>query len=55
MEKGRYMLIHMDRNVYRFKWYHQALRYAKARCHGIDEYCIIVDTIENKVVVKLSF
>lgn len=50
MEKGRYMLIHMDKYVYRFKWRSQAFRYAGINCRGAFEYYIIVDTEKDEVI-----
>lgn len=45
----------MDRNVYRFETLTLAAHYAMTKCNGIDEYCIIVDTKEDKIVGKMSF
>lgn len=50
MNKDRYMLIHLDTYVYRFKSMPEAQSYANANCCGIYEFYIIVDTWEDKVV-----
>lgn len=55
MEKGKYMLIHMDKNVHRFKWLSEAQRYAICHCRGSYEYYVIVDTEKDKVVDKWSY
>lgn len=55
MEKGKYMLIHMDRHVYRFKYLWEAQRYASIHCRGSYEFYVIVDTKEDKVVCKWSY
>lgn len=55
MEKGRYMLIHMDEYVYRFTWQMQAYLYAVENCRGKHEYYIIVDTEKNEVVDRWNY
>ena len=55
MEKERYMLIHVDKYVYRFKWLTQAQRYALIHCRDSFGYYIIVDTVEDKVVYKWMY
>lgn len=55
MEKERYMLIHMDKNIYRFKWLSQAKYEARKRFRLDYEYYIIVDTWEDKVIYKWSY
>lgn len=52
MEQGRYMLIHMDKYVYRFKCRTQAYDYAGKHCSGAYEYYVIVDTEKNEVISK---
>lgn len=52
MEKGRFMLIHMDKIVHRFDSLRRAILYAMGNCRGSHEYYIIVDTVENKVIDK---
>lgn len=55
MEKGKYMLIHMCKNVYRFDSLIRAKLYAIMQCRGRYEFYIIVDTVENKVVDNWSY
>lgn len=55
MEEKPYMLIHLDKNVYRFKCLWEAQNYAKRNCRGSYEFYIIVDTKENKVISKWSY
>lgn len=55
MEKERYLLIYMDRYVYRFKWLTQAQRYAVSCCRGIDGHYIIVDTERDDVVGEWTY
>ena len=55
MEKGRYMLIHNNSNIYRFKYLTEAQRYAIIHLRGNNESYIIVDTKEDKVVNKWSY
>lgn len=55
MKKDRYMLIHMDKYVYRFIWLGIANYYAKTFCRGSNEFYIIVDVEKNKVVKKWSY
>ena len=55
MEKEKFMLIHMDKNVHRFDSLRRAILYAMEHCRGSHEYYIIVDTVENKVIDKWSY
>lgn len=55
MEKGRFLLIHMDKYVYRFKWLTEAQRYAVSHCRGSYEFYIIVDTEKDEVVNSWSY
>lgn len=55
MEKERYMLIHMDKHVHRFKWLTEAQHYAKINCRGDYEFYIIVDTEKDEVVGKWNY
>lgn len=55
MKKDRFMLIHMDKNVHRFKWLSEAMRYAIINCRGNYEFYIIVDTQNDEVVYKWSY
>ena len=55
MEKGRYMLIHMNQDVYRFNLATRAELFAVMRCRGKREFYIIVDTEKNEVIRKWSY
>lgn len=55
MEKGRYMLIHLDKHVYRFKSKLSARAYAMHNCRGCYEFYVIVDIEEDKVVEHWSY
>ena len=55
MEKGRYLLIHKDRYVYRFRWLSEAKRYAICNCRGSYEFYVIVDTEKDEVVDSWSY
>lgn len=55
MEKDRFLLIHMDKNVRRFKSIASAINYTKKYCRGNYEFYVIVDTEEDKVVCKWSY
>lgn len=55
MKKDRYMLIHMDRKVRRFKNQEEAECYALCHCRGNYEFYIIVDTQEDEVVYRWSY
>lgn len=50
MEKGKYLLIHKDKYVYRFECLSEAQSYAINHCQGDFEYYIIVDLEKNEVV-----
>lgn len=52
MEKGRFLLIYMDRNVYRFKYLTQAKRYAICNCRDPYNYYVIVDLEKDEVILK---
>ena len=49
------MLIHMDKNVHRFKWLSQAKRYARINCRGSYGFYVIIDTRKNEIVEKWSY
>lgn len=55
MKTRRYILIYMDRYVYRFAWLELARRYAKKHCRGSYEFYVIVDTEKDEVVDKWSY
>lgn len=55
MKKGRYMLIHVKKNVYRFSKFSEALVYAKEHCRGSYEFYVIVDTEKDIVVEEWSY
>lgn len=55
MKTKRYMLIHMETNVKRFKWLFQAKAYARKNCQGSYEFYVIVDVEKNKVVWRWSY
>lgn len=55
MKNYRYMLIHMNRVLRRFKKQEEAECYALCHCRGNYEFYIIVDTRENEVVYKWSY
>lgn len=44
------MLIHNDKDIYRFKWYTQAQRYAIVNCRGNGNRYLIIDTEKDKVL-----
>lgn len=50
MEKDRFMVIHMDKYVYRFNWLVTASYYAKVCLRGSHEFYVIVDLETNEVV-----
>lgn len=52
MKKGRYMLIHMDRYIHRFKYLKRAKLYAIDNCQGSREFYIIIDTKTDRVVCR---
>lgn len=52
MKKGRYILVHLDKKIYRFNWLKQAKCYAISNCHGTGDFYIIVDTKKDEVVCK---
>ena len=54
MQKKRYMLIHNNKDVYRFKTLTSAFLYAVSNCRGNNEFYIIVDTWRNNVVYNWS-
>lgn len=55
MEKERFMLIHNNKNVYPFKWLTQAQRYAITHCRNANDFYVIIDTQEDKVVSKWCY
>lgn len=55
MEKDRYMLIHLDRDIYRFKSQMLAESYGERRCRGPYEYYVIVDTEKDEVVYRWNY
>lgn len=55
MEKERYMLIHNDSTIYRFKYHSEALRYATMHCRDSYEFYIIVDTEKDEVVNRWPY
>ena len=55
MEKGKFMLIHMDKYVYRFKYLSEAQRYAICKCRGNYEFYVIVNLEKDEVVVAWSY
>lgn len=55
MKKTRFMLIHLSKNVYRFKSLKQAQDYAGKNCSGNFEWYEIIDTTTNVVVYTWSF
>lgn len=55
MEKDRFMLIHNDEFVYRFKWLELAKLYAIGHCRGSYEFYIIIDTERDRVVYKWHY
>jgi hypothetical protein len=55
MKKDRYMVIHMDKYVYRFNWLATASYYAKAFLRGSHEFYIIVDLETNEVVESWNY
>ena len=54
MKEDRYMLIHMNKDVYRFNCIPRAKMYAQYNCRGTNEFYIIVDTMENIVIDSWS-
>lgn len=50
MEKGRFMLIHKDEFVYRFKYLSAAQRYAICHCRDVYSFYVIVDLEKNEIV-----
>lgn len=52
MKKGKYMLIHKDKNVYRFSKLSDAMVYAREHCRGNYDFYVIVDTEMDMVVEK---
>lgn len=46
------MLIHMDKNVHRFRYLKQAKLFAVDNCRGSHEFYIILDTEKDKVVCR---
>lgn len=55
MEKKRYMLICMNKYIYRFEEYEQAETFAVKNCRGIYQYYIIVDTLLDEVLYQWSY
>jgi hypothetical protein len=55
MEKERYMLIHMERDVFRFDTLRKAQLYALRHCRNSYQFYIIVDTKIDEVVYKWSY
>lgn len=55
MEKGRYILIHNNNTIYRFKYLTEAQRYATIHLRGSRESYIIVDTQKDEVVDKWTY
>lgn len=55
MENERFVLVHMDKYVYRFECLSQARIYAYNNCRGKYEYYVIVDLEKNVVVTKWSY
>lgn len=54
MNRKRYLLVHMDSGVYRFRCLWCAKVYAKKHCRGKCEFYVIIDTWKNEVVDKWS-
>lgn len=52
MEKERYMLILNDEYIYRFKWFSQAIRYARIHYNGDSDHYIVVDTVSDAVIAS---
>lgn len=55
MEKGRFMLIHKDKYVYRFKYRTEAQRYAICNCRGAYSFYVIVDTEKDEVITAWGY
>ena len=50
MKKGRFLLMHVDRYVYRFESLMEAQLYAYYNCRGSYEFYVIVDLEEDRIV-----
>lgn len=55
MEERKFLLIHMDAHVYRFKFLSEAQRYAICNCRNTYGFYVIVDLEKDEVVVKWSY
>lgn len=55
METDRYMLISNNKNIRRYRFLTNAIKYAKNNCRGANEFYIIVDTAENYVVTRWGY
>lgn len=55
MKKGRYILIHKNKYVYRFKWLTTARRYAIKNCRGSYEFYVIIDLQKDEVVDSWNY
>lgn len=55
MERGRFILIHNNKDIYRFNWLTQAQRFAIAHCRRAYEFYAIIDTQEDKVVSRWCY
>lgn len=55
MQKNKYMLIDIQKNVIRFKWLHQAQLYVVEKILGHTNSYIIIDTELDMVVDSWKF
>lgn len=55
MEKDRFMVIHLDKYIYRFNRKVTASNHAKTFLRGSYEFYIIVDLKTNKVVERWRY
>lgn len=49
------MLVYKSKEIVRFAWLTQAMRYGIQHCRGINEWYEIIDTQEDIVVYKWSY
>lgn len=52
MKEERFILIHLDKYVYKFSYLSQAKRYAIINCRGPFDFYIIVDLEKCEIVLK---